>query len=151
MKFDPMNLPRAARWRASFSGSPGLLEFLGEQGGATLALAFASLFWPSFIEVRGCVILEERYDGRNFEEWWQKLGGNCSDVEAAVNHVHLWDVFDPDDEDVPDEALAYIGEILARTWSCALREKFPDRDFRVELSDEPQDYGPTLTVCSVVP
>ena len=56
MKFNPMSLPGAARWKASFGGTPGLLDYIGQRGEATLAVAFARLFWPSFIEVRGCVL-----------------------------------------------------------------------------------------------
>jgi hypothetical protein len=150
MRFDPMKLPKAAEWRASFGGSPGLLDFLGEQGGATMAVAFAGLFWPSFVEVRGCVVLEERHDERTFEEWWRKLEGDCAAIEEVINHFHLWDVFEFEDEDVPEEGLTYVGEVLVRTWRCALSEQFPEREFRVQLFNDVNDYGPTITLSSVV-
>ncbi len=46
MNIDPMSLPRAARWKASFGGTAGLWDYVGHEGGATLAVAFAALFWP---------------------------------------------------------------------------------------------------------
>ena len=150
MNFDPMQLRKATEWRASFQGAPRLLDYLGEEGGPTLALAFAALFWPTFVEVRGCVLLSDRYEDRNFEEWWQELAGDCRAIEAVANHLHLWDVFDPDDEHVPPEALNHLAEVLGRTWRCALAEQFPDRRFEVEVSDEPYDYGPTVTARSAV-
>jgi len=98
------------------------------------------------MSLRGCVLLKERYDERNFEAWWTELNGDRAAIEEVVNHLHLWDVFDAREEQVPEEALNSIGEVLVRTWRCALSEQFPDRSFRVELSNDESDYGPTLSV-----
>lgn len=99
---------------------------------------------------RGCVLLEEHYDERNLEGWWHKLEGDGPAIEAVINHLHLWDVFDSGAEGVPNEALMRLGEILVRTWRCAAAEQFPGRSLRIELSNEADDYGPTISVSSGV-
>ena len=146
MSSDPLRLPRVVSWRAGFGDTPGLFDYLGEQGGATLAVAFAALFWPRFVEERGCVLLAEQYDAERFQEWWTQLDGECRAIEATINHLHLWDVIDPDAEDVPPEAMRHLAAVLAKTWRAALREQWPDREFDVSITDEPDDYGPTITV-----
>lgn len=146
MRTDPMALPRAARWRESFGGSPGLWDYLSHQGGATLAVAFAALFSPSFIEFRGCILLAEHFSEDNFEHWWQRLDGRRGEVEAIVNHLHLWDLFDP--EEVPDLALVELAQVLAGCWRAALAAEFPNRAFAVTVTDTDDDYGPTVVLRS---
>jgi hypothetical protein len=148
MNVDPMTLPRAVKWKASRGGNAGLCEFLSDEAGATLALAFAALFWPRFVESRGCVLLAERYDEANFDEWWRRTNGSCRQIEAALNHLHLWDLFDPAEEGIPDEGLLDLAGILTASWAAALREQFPGRQFSVSVSDGEGDYGPTVSFVS---
>lgn len=147
MSFDPLELPRIAGWRAAIGDDEfGVLDYLGQQGGATLAVAFTELFWPRFVEHRGCILLAHHFDERGFEQWWTRLDGDCGAIEATVNHLHLWDVFDPEAEDVPAQAMRHLADVLAKTWRAALHEQFPDREVVVEVSDTPEDYGPTILV-----
>jgi hypothetical protein len=37
---DPMSLPRAAAWKAGFGGATGIWDFISQEGGPTLALAY---------------------------------------------------------------------------------------------------------------
>lgn len=146
MSFDPLQLPTVASWRAGFGDAPDTLDFLRYHGSATLAVVFTALFWPRFVEVRGCVLFAEFFDEARFEQWWQQLDGDCSAIESTVNHLHLWDAFD---DEVPPEALRHLAEVLAKTWHCALHGQFPDREFSVHVTDEPDDYGPTIRFHSV--
>jgi hypothetical protein len=50
-----VRLPMFEQWRARFGGTAGLWDYAGQEGGATLAVAFASLFFPRLIEVGDCV------------------------------------------------------------------------------------------------
>jgi hypothetical protein len=74
------DLPGIARWLSE--GSRSVWDLLGAKGGAELAVAFSSLFWPEFVEVEGCVLLRERYSPSNFEDWWKGLSGDRSRIEA---------------------------------------------------------------------
>ncbi len=143
-RFVPAELSSVKQWTAAQGGA--IWDFLGSSGGAQLAVAFSSLFWPMFVEVEGCVFLQERYDPSNFREWWRKLCGDARRVEGIVNHVHLWDLFDLDEQSVPEEALQDLAEILSLTWACALRSQFPDRSFDVRVDlDGTEEYGPTIS------
>lgn len=111
-----------------------------------MCMAFAHLFWPSFVLVNDCVLLRKQYEPQNFEKWWHELDGNRTKVEAMINHVHLYDLFSPESEveAEQDVLLVELGEILVRCWSAALAQAFPGRRFDVQLHNSGQDYGPTI-------
>jgi hypothetical protein len=111
-----------------------------------LAAAFSDLFWPTFVEFRGCVLLQHRYEPVNFERWWEATGGDARQVESVLNHTHIWDLFEGNE--VADEAEALFAETLAKTWRAALREQFPKREMTVYVTNSEDDYGPTLHVVS---
>lgn len=149
---DRMNvtdLPRVKQWQKVFGGTPGLWDYLAQEGSATLALAFAALFWPRFVEIQGCVLLRDRYQPENFRQWWERLAGRVSQIEATINHIHLWDLFDPQKEEIPESALEELAYVLATCWECALRHAFPKRMFTVTVSTGDEDYGPTVTFASL--
>ena len=91
-------------------------------------------------------MLAEHYQPDNFETWWEQLGGDNEKIERTINHLHLWDVFEPAKEGVPDDALQQLAEVLAGGWRAALSQQFPGKAITVEVSTETEDYGPTLTV-----
>ncbi|MGH8603178.1 MAG: hypothetical protein ACREXR_10515 [Gammaproteobacteria bacterium] len=145
---DPTKLPAIRQWGFRYGGKTGVWDYLARQGGASLAVACSYLFWPSFVEVNGCVLLEERYEPENFREWWERLSGNIPEVESVINHVHLWDVFYPDEDELPDGTLEELARVMAKCWECALSEAYPSRAFEVRLSVEDEDYGPTVSFSS---
>jgi hypothetical protein len=147
-KVDPMSLPQLKKWQAQFDDSMGVWNFLSREGSATLAIAYSTLFWPSFIEVQSCVLLRHRYKEETFIKWLDHFGGRARDVEAMINHVHLWDLFDPESEGVPEEAMEDLAYIVSKCWEAALRDSFPSRSFEVTVSSTADDYGPTITFSS---
>ena len=139
-------LPKFDLWRQDFGGTPTLWDYASQEGGMTLAIAFASVFWPKLIEVDGCVLLAERYDPETFRQWRDKLGDERGAIERVINHVHVWDLFNSESHEVPDEQVRALATTIADTWRCALNVQFPERDGEVALAlDEPDD-GPTLTL-----
>jgi len=145
MSFDPTHLPPIADWLSSSGDSAlGLVDYVGERVGPTAAIAVAGLLWPRFVRVDDCVLIADRYDPPTFAVWKERLD-NRADIEAAINHVHLWDVFS-DSDDVPDEALEFLGQVMCKTWRAALTEAFPDESMEVEFSNDPNEYGPTVTM-----
>jgi hypothetical protein len=139
---DLTELPRLKRWLASEEGS--VWDFLAVQGGAELAIAFSALYWPEFVEIEGCVLLREHYDPANFQEWLEKLEGDKSKVERVINHVHLWDLFKLDEENIPEKAIEDLARVLSLCWKCALREQFAGLDFDMRLVLDESEYGPTI-------
>jgi hypothetical protein len=138
-------LPRFKAWRAPRGEMFDSWDYAASEGGATMAIAMASLFWPTFVDVDGCVLLDRTSGSSSFQGWREKLKDD-RDVEAMLNHVHLWDLFDPDGEGVPNETMDELANIIAKCWLAALKDQFPERTFDVAVTGEPDDYGPTITV-----
>ncbi len=115
-----------------------------QRGDADLALAFARLFWPVFVERRGCVLLEHRADDDAISQWLDASNGDPQRVEAMLNHVHLWDEIPGEGSAGNEEALMTVARVVARCWMAALAERFPGREFLVDVARPDVDYGPTL-------
>ncbi len=65
-------------------------EEIYDQGYADLALAFARLFWPTFVERQGCVLIEHRADEAAIAEAFERSGGDPRAVEERLNRLGLW-------------------------------------------------------------
>lgn len=144
-KFDSQDLPDYRDWRARFQPPPDANASLAAHLGVTAATLFAELLAPDLILVRDCVVLSSRYDPANFEQWWASEAGNTAAIERALNHIHLWDIFEPSGE-VEESALESLAVRVARSWQLHSERQFPDRKFLAEVTDE---YGPTVVMSSV--
>lgn len=138
---DPQELPQVREWMAGGRFDPrGFLL-------ATITVAEASVFldlaWPEFVEYRGCVFLRWAFDPANADTWFDELG-DAHAVEGVVNHLHLWDVFSLSVEEEYAATVA-LAERMRQTWTAALANAFPAREFDVILTNEQDDYGPTLS------
>jgi hypothetical protein len=87
------------------------------------------------------------FDDVSYSRWLAETDGDIQAVERTLNHLHLWDVFDPKSGQ-EYAAVSALSWKIAGTWKLAARTTFPTREFFVEVSDEPEDYGPTITLCS---
>jgi len=123
-----------------------------DRGDADLALAFGRLFWPVFVEQRGCVLIEHRADVDAVAEALERAGGELRRVEELLNRVSLRQEMPFEDSEVEDETFLEVARILQHSWLAALAEQFPDRQFVVELLDSDDDWhGPTLYLTSAPP
>jgi len=147
MTFDPVDLPQVAAWRESAGESLGLIDYVGERVGPSAAISVAGLLWPRLVRVQDCILIADRYDAKTFEAWKERLSSRA-DIEAMINHVHLWDVFGDAQDAVPDEALAFLGEVMCKTWRAAAAEAFPKEPMEVTHSNDAEGYGPTVTMRS---
>ena len=115
------------------------------QGYADLALAFGRLFWPTFVERQGCVLIEHRAEEAALAEAFERSDGDHRAVEELLNRVALREEMPIEDSEIEDETLMEVGEIMRRAWTAALAEQFPGREFVIELLDSEEDWnGPTL-------
>jgi hypothetical protein len=147
-RHDPMRIPAIRSWVSQHGGEVGVWDFIAMQGGASMVVACSYLFWPLFTEVNGCILLAERYEPTTFQLWWRRLSGSISEVERAVNHVHLWDLFGQDVDELQDGTLDELAHVIAKCWELALSETFPSRSFEVHVSAGDEDYGPTVSFAS---
>jgi hypothetical protein len=110
--------------------------WLANVGRYDVAAAYASLFWPAFTEVDGCVLLgsaiPESYSG-----WKAKYGQDTHRIEAVLNHRHILDLF-PMDRVATKELVLHLGSVLKEMWTEKLRRDFPDRRFVVSF---PEDFN----------
>jgi hypothetical protein len=146
MAEDEIRLPRFEDWRSGFGGSVGLWDYASREGSLTLAFAFVSLLWPRLIEVDGCVLLEAQFDPTAFEQWRARLGDDRERIERTMNHMHLWDLFDPASEGVSESGLESLAAVIAQTWQAAFRQQFPERLGKAVVLSGDEEYGPTITM-----
>lgn len=123
------------------------LSFLRATSSVAELAAILAVVWPEFVTYRGCVFLAWKFDEANADTWFEELDGRTAEIEAVVNHVHLWDGFSAQEAE-DRAALPALAVTIRQLWESAVRKAFPDRRFEVLLADEPDDYGPTLTLRS---
>lgn len=109
------------------------------------ALIFSKLLFPNFVEVDGCVLLEDRFDLENFSRWMKEMEGATASVERVLNHTHIYDIFGGCKYDVSDSIFEQLGKVIAFSWGVALKKSFPTRSFCVSFSFSEADYGPVVT------
>ena len=124
-------------------GAP-VVVWLTNFGRYDYAAAYASLFWPGFTEIDGCVLLGDRVP-ETCAEWKGQLGDDLSAIESVLNHRHLSHLFMRAPE--PHDALLdHLGNVLRDTWAAKLRQDFPDREFVVTFNSRHDDRE--ITFCS---
>ena len=153
-RLDPAELPQVSEWLTpwvSSSGETSLTLYRDLEVGLSRMIVAAGLLVPEFVESHGCVVLKENYTEENFAGWWHSLDGDVARVEGVLNHTHISDLFMNDDflETAVDSALRDLAQFMGLTWRAALRSRFPDRLFTVQVTDDLD--GPTVAFWSVRP
>lgn len=143
-EFDCNDIPAFRGWRSGFVPAPDSFAYLAEHLKVASAFLFARVMAPDLVVERGCVVLKDRYSPDAFEQWWSSEAGDTAAIERALNHFHLWDILEPQDE-VEERALEELAVRIARSWELHAAQQFPDRIFRTTVTDE---YGPTVVMSS---
>lgn len=112
-----------------------LSNYVETRGSFELAVAFVNLFWPEFVERRGCIIRAVGFNEKNFEEWWATANGDRAIIERALNHLHVADIVPSDRAEVEDDVLRYLGQQISEMWRSRVAQLFPDRTFDVWFED----------------
>lgn len=112
-------------------------------------LLCSKLFFPGFVCAGGGVFIESRYNDDLFNCWLERFSGDLQATEKMINHTHLYDVFEGCSEEVDDKVFEQLAEVFAFSWRLLLDKKFPDKNFKVEVSNSDQDYGPVVTFYQV--
>jgi hypothetical protein len=130
---DSALLPDYSRLRSQADWDYSLRNYIESRGSVELAVAFAKLFWPDFVERRGCVILSDGFTEDNFAAWWDRLGGDCVAIERVLNHLHVGDLVPSDTTALDAAVFQFLGATIVEAWSARVRALFPDRRFIVRL------------------
>lgn len=134
-------------------GNWNIISYLNLKYDTNTALAFSKLFFPNFVEKKGCVVLDFLFDKKIFKDWFNEYKGNISGIEYMCNMYELKDYFhindNYDDDDIYWERIFALGHALQRAWQINLKLLFPDRKFKVALVDDRKMDMYYITIFSV--
>jgi hypothetical protein len=109
-----------------------LESWVGCQGNFRLAVGYAAVFWPEFVEFDGYVLPVDFSEPslRGFEI---QQKGNRREVEAIMNHIHIADLQYVGCPDLTEDKAMVLGKILKEIYEAKLAWLFPRRPCRVEF------------------
>ena len=126
-------VPELKAWDAHNGGEESPEGWASCMGNFSLAVAYASLIWPCFVEVHG-MVFREGVTEQDVESWLASAAHDKKVVEATINHLHILDVQHPGIwSDATETQLRFLGESLRSSWANKLALDFPTRQFVVEL------------------
>lgn len=117
-----------------------LESWIGCEGRFSLAVGYASVFWPGFTLFDGYILRDGFLENnlRGFEQQGQRR----QSVEWVMNHLHLEDIQHGDCQDISRDKLLVLGNALKEIYEAKLQRQFPDRPCTVEffIPDDPDDF-----------
>jgi hypothetical protein len=136
-----MNTPESMKAElAAWNNGAGidLESWIGCEGRFSLAVGYASIFWPAFTLIEG-YILPQGVSEDSLRSWEQN-GRSRQSIECVMNHVHIADIH-YGCGDISIDKLLVIGNVLKEIYEAKLNWQFPDRPCSVELliPDDPDD------------
>lgn len=129
-----MNIPPSMRAElARWNNGDGIdLEgWIAGSGDYALAIGYATVFWPRFVEIDGYIVRE----GTTPEQLqdWERTGASRREVEAVMNHLHLADLHRHANAQLSEDKLVSLGEILREIHAAKLAWQFPHSPCVVRL------------------
>jgi len=130
-----MDVPESMRAElAAWNNGEGidLESWVGCQGTFGLAVGYASIFWPAFVEFEG-LILRAGFSADALHGFRLHEGIDRAGVESVMNHLHLDDIQFLGCPDASPDKLLHLGQVLEQIYAAKLRWQFPERPCRVSL------------------
>jgi hypothetical protein len=109
-----------------------LESWVGHQGSFSLAVGYASVFWPEFVEFDG-YILRKGFSETSLRGFAAREGSSRQSVEWVMNHLHIADVQSYGCKDISKDKVVLLGKVLKEIYQAKLRCQFPDRPCIVEF------------------
>ena len=110
----------------------GLEAWVGCEGRFALAVGYATIFWPEFVEFDG-YILRKGFSEKSLRGSEKQEGSSRKSVEWLMNHLHLEDIQHLGCADISRDKLIFLGNLLKEIYQAKLQWQFPDRPCTVEL------------------
>jgi hypothetical protein len=107
-------------------------SWVGCEGSFGMAVGYAAVFWPEFVEFEG-LILRAGFSLEALRGFQQQEGIDRAGVEAVMNHRHIADIQYYGCPDASADKLLHLGTVLAQVYEAKLRWQFPTRPCRVSL------------------
>ena len=109
-----------------------LESWTGREGNFGLAVGYATIFWPRFVEYEGYILRAGFLESglRGFEAHFH---GDRRSVEAMMNHFHIADIQYEGCPDVTKDKLLCLGTTFKEIHEAKLSWQFPGRPCRVSF------------------
>ena len=99
-------------------------------------LSVVSVLVPRLVEVNGCILIEEFYNG-GYDSLEQQFAGDKQKIEQFVNTWSLGEFFFVHDESIENDVIFdEFCKVVHHFWSKRVKELFPERNVVVELGWE---------------
>ena len=126
-------LPELEAWDRHNGGEISPEGWASCVGSYSLAVAYASLLWPEFVENDG-MVFRSGVAADHVQQWMNGTTNDKPAVEAMVNHLHVLDVQHPGAwEQANETQVRYLAETLRAAWAAKLAIDFPNKKFVVKV------------------
>jgi hypothetical protein len=119
-----------------------LESWIGCMGNFSLAVGYASIFWPEFVEFEGYVL--RKGFSKDSLRAFEAQGTKKKSIEQLMNHLHIADIQHLGCEDISKDKLILIGNVLKEIYEAKLSVKFPTKKTIVEFY-QPESEKEDLT------
>ena len=102
------------------------------EGRFALAVGYASIFWPEFVEFDG-YILPKGFTEPGLRAFESQEGSTRRSVEVTMNHLHIADIQHAYCEDISKDKILLLGNVLREIYEAKLALQFPDKPCVVEF------------------
>lgn len=109
-----------------------LESWVGATGNFGLAVGYASIFWPDFVEFEGYV-LRKGFNLESLRGFEEQSESNFKATEWVMNHIHLDGIQYLGCEDISIDKLTLLGNVLKEIHQAKLKWLFPTKECKVEL------------------
>lgn len=106
--------------------------WVGCMGNFSLAVGYASIFWPEFVEFEG-YILRKNFREESLREFEKMNGSDRAATESVMNHLHIVDIQHAGCTDASKDKIQILGNTLKEIYMTKLRYEFPERNFCVDF------------------
>ena len=135
-----MDIPESMRTElAAWNNGRGidLASWVACEGNFSLAVGYASIFWPGFVEFEG-YILREDFSETSLRGFENQEGSTRKSTEWVMNHLHIVDLQFHGCEDISKDKIKILGQTLKEIYEAKLKTQFPESPCIVEFY-EPED------------
>ena len=101
-------------------------------GNFSLAVGYATLFWPEFVEFDG-YILRNGFSAESLRGFESQPGQTRSGVEWVMNHLHIADIHNGDADQLTEDKVLLLGNALKEIYEAKLARQFPEATCVVEF------------------
>lgn len=113
-------------------GGIDLESWVGCEGRFALAVGYAEIFWPEFVEFDG-YILRKDFSENSLRGFESQQDSTRKSVEWLMNHVHLDSIQYLGCEDISKDKLVALGTVLKEIHEAKLKWQYPDKPCIVEF------------------